>query len=118
MHSLEEERLAKEMLRKAKYDPLAQYYDTISDAEFDSIYGEGMSISETVENDPNYGDDYIHVAWAAAKPEYDEALSDNGLDVVEIAVELESDSPMWVYSIGRDVMSADVEEVEDTIESY
>jgi hypothetical protein len=104
----------KEMLSGAKHDPLAKYYDIISDAEFDSIYGSGMSSSTTVQNIPYY--DFIHVAWAAAKSEYDEALSDNGLDVLEIAIELESHSPMWVYSVGRDVMSADVEEIEDIIE--
>lgn len=55
-----------------------KYYDEISDIEFDNLTG-GAALAEDTDSG------LTHVAFIAAKPEYEEALANNGLEVLEVA---------------------------------
>ena len=62
----------------------APYYDIISDEELEEMTG-FESTPYLCEEVPGY--DAKHLAYAIAKPEYQDRLADNAIDVVELISE-------------------------------
>lgn len=64
--------------------PLDQVYDIASDAEVEEMTGYPGDEYTCEEID---GYDVKHLAWAVAKPEYEDALANQGIDIVELVQE-------------------------------
>ena len=62
----------------------APYYDIISDAEFEAMTG-AEALPYICEEIAGY--DAKHLAYVAARPEYEDRLADNGIDIVELITE-------------------------------
>lgn len=90
--------------------PLDQYYRIISDAEFTEMTGE-EDTSSIVEDIPGY--EVEHIAWVAPKPEYDEALSDAGLGIMELVKE--GNRIFIGYVVHDRIYSVDEDEVFDIV---
>ena len=87
--------------------PFDQYYRIISNAEFTEMTGE-EDTSSIVEDIPGY--EVEHIAWVAPKPEYDEALSDAGIWIMELCKE--GNDEFIGYVAGDRIYSLDMTDIE------
>lgn len=86
--------------------PFNKFYSIISDAEVAEKY-KYENDSYPCEDVKGY--DGIHLAWAAAKPEYEDKLADCGLDLVEL---ISLDGATFLgYVIGNRLYSLDKSDV-------
>lgn len=90
--------------------PLDEYYRIISDEEFKEMVGDDDT-SSIVESIPGY--DVEHLAWVAPKPEYDEALSDAGLWIMELVKE--GNRIFIGYVVHDRIYSVDADEIFDIV---
>ena len=86
--------------------PFDKYYRIISDEEFKEMTGDDDT-SSIVEDIPGYT--VKHLAWVAPKPEYDEALSNEGLWIMELVED--GDRTFIGYVVGDRVYMLDMSDI-------
>lgn len=87
--------------------PLNKYYDIISDEEFEEMTGADPLpyICEEIS-----GYDAKHLAYVIAKPEYEEQLANNGIDIVELVSEA-GHAPFLGYVVYDRLYAVTIEDI-------
>jgi len=92
--------------------PYSQYYKTASAKEVSDYCGDEIGYTDSPCEEAD-GYDVSHLAWVLAKPEYQDCLAANGLDIAELIVEGDDySSLMLAQVIGDRIVPVSMSEVE------
>lgn len=96
--------------------PFDEYYRLMSDKEFEEYTGSDAHPTPCEEAD---GYNIKSYSYCIAKPEYEEALSDIGLDIVELVTsDWDENELMLAYTVNDRIFPVDISEVSTSIDEY
>lgn len=94
--------------------PFRDYYDVASDAEVAAYTGCTPKEGEPTPCEAANGYDVKHLGWALAKPEYRDALGDDGIDLVEMITSgWDSNKIQLAYTVGKKIFPVEPRDLTD-----